>query len=598
IKCKAEAYFSKDDKSNITVTYFIKEGNKITVSKIKLVGVVKERYKKIYKLLETIEGKILKQNQIEEDIQKLENYYKNNGYINVEISAPLISYGPLDKEVYITIFIDEKFKFKVDKTTVIGFKKIPIDKISENISVKKGDIYSQKDVRKDMAAIQELYGKKGYIRMQVRPDYAFDNEKNQVKIQYNIMEGPKVFVNNIYFDGNYVTKDYVIKREFQLEAGDPFDISKVRMTQAEIYRLRVFRDVQVKMLPAGSPDRTDLIFVVEEQKTGSASIGAGYSTQDKLVGTVKISQDNLFGRGQKLSLMWEFGKEKQNYRVDFNEPYLFNTPTPFSVSAYNTIRTRYYQNEDYKESRAGGSLSLGRHFTNYFTGYLKYTLEQVKIYQIDSNIEDQISNDRDTTSSLTPTLIFDTRDYPFNPRKGIFMRASNQIAGGLLGGTENFLKFESKATFFKPVWKKLTGVLNLETGLVSPYSDTSQVPVYERFDVGGAESVRGYESWGDIGAPEGGNYKLTMNAEIKFPIFSEQGQTILQGAFFYDVGSTWRYFNSINLESGLGTSNLKRGMGMGIRFKTRAFPIRLDWGYGIDKRPKDWSWYFTLGDIF
>jgi outer membrane protein insertion porin family len=195
-------------------------------------------------------------------------------------------------------------------------------------------------------------------------------------------------------------------------------------------------------------------------------------------------------------------------------------------------------------------------------------------------------------------LIYDSRDYPFDPSTGIYLRGSNQFAGGIFGGTQDFLKFESKSTYFKPVWKRLVGVLNLETGIVAEYGDTEEVPVYERFDVGGAESVRGYESWGDIGAPEGGKYKMVINAELKFPIFSEKGQTILQGAFFYDVGSSWTDFENITLQSGTGRDNLRRGVGLGIRFKTRAFPIRLDWGYGIDKRPKEWSWYFTLGDIF
>ncbi|MFW6134282.1 MAG: outer membrane protein assembly factor BamA [Elusimicrobiota bacterium] len=598
-ECEVDAYHKEAEEGNeVVVTYFIKEGNKIKIAEINLIGVVKENYKKIKKQIESKEGKKFNQNKIEQDKEKIIKYYKNNGYLNTEIDGPVLTYGKERKNIYITYFVYEDSKYYIKDISFEGNQKIKDKEIKQAIGIEKGQIYSREEIEKAMMSIQEVYGKKGYIKMGVIPHYSYDEKDKMISVDFEINEGPKVYIRNIYLDGNVITKDYVIRRKFKVKKGEPFNLQQVRRTQAEIYKLGFFSDVKVDMLPAGSPDKIDLVFVVREQKTGMASIGAGYSSQDKLVGTVRVSQDNLFGRGQKLSAMWEFGKEKQNYRIDFSEPYFFNTPTPFNFSIYNTVRTRYYKDGDYKEQRRGGSLTGGRHFTDELSVFLKYSLEQVKIHGVGSAIEDEIDEEKDTTSSITPTVSFDSRDYPFNPRKGYYASISNQVAGGIFGGDRDFVKTELKTTYFQPLVKKFTGVVNLNLGSVLAYSDSPSVPIYEKFNVGGAESLRGYDYWGEVGPPEGGNYKLVGNLEIKFPIVSEQGQTILQGAVFYDIGSAWNSLEDIELNSGVGENKLKRGFGVGIRFKTRAFPIRLDWGYGIDKRPKDSQWYFTIGDIF
>lgn len=601
-ECRVEAYTSTDPEQNeVVVTYYVNEGNRIEIKEINLVGVIKERYKKVIKQIKTKAGKVYKQNQIDESIESIRSYYKNNGYLNIEVTEPLITYDPAHEFMYITIFVCEGNKYRINNIGFTGNSQISGDELAKAVNIKKGAVYSEDRLEFVMFSIQELYGKDGYIKMSITPHYTYDDAHQKLDIEFEISEGPKVYVRNIYVDGNYVTRDYVIEREFKLKEGAPFNLQKVRQTQAQIFKLGFFSDVKVEMLPTGSIDKTDIVFIVEEQKTGMASVGAGYSSVDKLVGTLRVSQDNLFGRGQKLAVMWEFGATKQNYRIDFTEPYLFNTPTPFGASIYNTVYKRYYKSDefsgDYREQRRGGSLSLGRHFTDELSSFLKYSLEQIRIYDIDTAIKDEVPKSKDTTSSITPSLVYDKRDYPFDPSKGYFLRASNQIAGGIFGGDRDFMKFEFKGTYFQPIFWRIVGVLNLVNGSIAKYSDTDEVPIYEKFYVGGAESIRGYDYY-EIGPSKGGNYKIVANAEIKFPIVSEKRQTILQGAFFYDIGNAWKYAGDIILKSGLEEDKLKRGYGFGIRFKTRAFPIRLDWGYGIDKRPKETQWYFTLGDIF
>jgi len=599
-EAKVESYTNVNEENNeVAITYYIEEGNKIEIKQLKLIGVVGEKYKRVLKQIETREGKVYQENKLSDDIEKIITYYKNNGYLNVEVASPLITYGPEHKDMYITIFIYENGRYIVKDINFTGNTQVTNEKLMAEIPVEKGQIYSEQKVTEAIAAMHEIYGRKGFIRAVINPEYRFDEENKSIEIDFMVYEGPKVYIRNVYIDGNYITKDYVIERELKVKEGAPFDLEKVRKTQAEIFRLGFFSDVKVDMLPTGSVDETDLVFTVEEQKTGMASIGAGYSSQDKLVGTLRVSQENLFGRGQKLSAMWEFGARKQNYRVDFTEPWLFNTPSPFSISVYNTIYERFLSGgEDYSEQRSGGSLTIGRHFTDNISSYLKYSLEQVKIFNVDEDILDEVEEGLDTTSSITPSAAYDSRDYPFDPSKGIYLRASNQIAGGIFGGGRDFVKFQFQGTYFQPLIWKLVGVLNLDIGSVSEYGDSTSVPIYEKFSVGGAESIRGYEYWDDVFLETGGRYKMVGNLEVKFPIVSERGQTVLQGAFFYDIGSVWNNFGDIKLTSGLEANKLKRGFGFGIRFKIQAFPIRLDWGFGVDKSPKSAQWYFTIGDIF
>ncbi len=596
---RVEAYTTTLESENeVSVTYFVNEGSKIAIKEINIIGVVEGDYDNIIKKIDLKDGDVFREDKLNEGLQEIESYYRDSGYFNVNISHPVITYSPERKYMYVTVFISENKKFTLADVGFSGNTQFTDKELEQTLLIEEGDIFSEQNLKLSLQRIQEKYGKKGYIKASIMPNFYFFEEEEAISVNIEIREGPMVFVRNIYLDGNHKTRDYVIERELQIQEGDPFKLGRIRKSQEEIFKLGFFRDVQIDMLPAESPDQTDVVFKLEEQKTGTASIGAGYSTQDALVGNLQVSQDNLFGRGQRLSAMWEFGSEKQNYRVHFREPYLLNTRTPFSVSLYNTQRKKYYTRSSYREQRRGGDLSFGRHFTTDLTGSMKYSLEHVNNYSIPNQLKGIISDESETVSSVTPGLTYDTRDYPFNPRRGSYLSVTNQIAGGIFGGSSNFNKFETRTTYFQSLFWKFTGVLNLNTGALFSHSDSQKVPEYERFYVGGAESVRGYEYWDDIGPPGGGRYKLVGNAEIKFPIISERGQTILQGALFYDIGGVWENLDEINLSAGLKKDKLKRGFGVGIRFKTRAFPIRLDWGYGLDKSPKEGQWYFTLGDIF
>lgn len=204
------------------------------------------------------------------------------------------------------------------------------------------------------------------------------------------------------------------------------------------------------------------------------------------------------------------------------------------------------------------------------------------------------------TSSIGLSCSRDTRDNVFDPSEGAYTTLSTKFAGGLFGGNRNFTKYQVGHSWFIPTFWKFVLGFNVSGGVVTAFPPSKNVPIYETFYVGGAESVRGYDYRGDIGPGGGGNYKIVYNVEYKFPIVQEMNHTVLQGAFFCDVGGTWNDQNRVTLEIGRGTYQMKSGVGFGIRFKTPIFPIRLDWGYGLNKAPGKTpdQFYFTIGSIF
>jgi outer membrane protein insertion porin family len=197
-------------------------------------------------------------------------------------------------------------------------------------------------------------------------------------------------------------------------------------------------------------------------------------------------------------------------------------------------------------------------------------------------------------------IVYDTRDYIFDPSRGNRQLLNLQIAGGPLGGNVNFVKGIAKSSWFFPTFWKFVLSFNLNVGMIGSYGGQATVPIYEKFYVGGADTVRGYKYRTEIGPYDGGEFMTVLNVEYKFPIVAEKGRTILQGAFFYDIGGTWAKPDDIKFSLGTEERNFRSGVGFGIRFATPVFPLRLDWGYGLNHKEGEalQQFYFTIGNVF
>jgi len=594
---KVEAYTTEDEKTGMLImTFFITEGTQIRIGKVNLVGVQAFDMKKINKKMKTKVKKFFKDETLNEDLKMIEAYYKERGFLKVDLGTPIVIYDEQRTKIFVTLFVYEGLRYTVGGIEFQGNYAFTKEELGRGLELKPGRIFNQAEFDRSLSNIQEQYAEKGYILMRLNPEYVTDDQERVVNILISINEDGIVYIDHLYLEGNLVTKDFVVRREFLVKEGDPFNVKKIRRTQEKLYNLGFFSDVGIEVGETDDPYRADLICQVTEQRTGLLSLGAGYSSQDGLVGTFQITQSNFLGRGQSLSLMLEFGKKKTNYQFGFTEPWLLGKHVSFGIDVYDTDRDRDY----YEESRTGGDIRVGPHLTDILSLHFTYDYERIRVYNPIEEFKEEVETlGTRNSSSFTTYLVRDTRDNIFDASRGSRSSISFQVSGGILGGDNDFVKtFVSSSWFFSTFWRFVLAA-QLRYGIVSSFPPSTGVPIYERFYVGGADTVRGYDYRGEIGPREGGVTMFVSNIEYKFPIVMEKGRTVLQGAVFLDIGGTWKK-GDVNFTIGSRDNQLKVGIGAGIRFKTPIFPVRLDWGYGLNHRlGEDKSqWYFTIGQPF
>lgn len=614
--CTIEVYPTVDDVTNwMTVTFLITEGNKILIGQTAVSGVAAYKPKKILGMMKTKRKRVYKEETIQLDIAEIEKFYHNNGYRDMKVGQPVITYNPERTLMYITLPVTEGPRYRIGTVGISGNTVYQTRELRKVLTIKTGELYSEEKMQENRMAVTEMYSDKGYLHSEVVPAYTEDPSRGVMDVDFKVTENEIVYVGNVYVDGLVSTKEFVIRREVPLSEGDVFSAKKVRRGMEKIYNLGFIDAVEPQLLPTDKPDVMDLALAITEGKPGMLSAGAGYSSVDQLVGTLQVQHINLFGRAQRLNLMWEFGARKQNYQIDFTEPWFLGKPMSLGLSVFNTQRVYDYSiagtsttdsrvvTNAYTESNRGGSLSIGPRLSEHLSLLFSYRFEEVELFDISPSVQPSldaadVTNGR--TSSVSSQVVWDTRDNIFDPSRGTRQSLSVQYAGGPLGGTNHFIKPVARSSVFIPTFWKFVLSLNASVGMVENFEPSDDVPIYERFYVGGADSVRGYQYRSEIGPSNGGKFMTVFNMEYKFPIVQEKRRSIMVGALFFDVGGSWNSPNDFSWDTGTGDNDMRAGMGFGIRFTTPVFPLRLDWGVGLNHKPGEApsQFYFTIGNIF
>ncbi len=601
--CSVETLSSIDEKNRVSINFLITEGNKILIADVSIRGTKAFSGKKIMSLMKTKKKKVFKQETMDNDIKEIGNFYKNKGYQEIAISRPEIVFDEARTKMQILLIISEGVRYKVGEITFEGNTAYSNAELKKQITLVKNRHYNDEKFKESLSNLAQLYSDKGYLRASIEPHYEKNKEAEVMNVIFDIEEGPVFYLGYVDIIGLNYTKEKVIRREVVLKEGKVFRAGVLRRSLEKIYNLGFIEYVEPEIRPTPKENEVDLVLNVAEGKPGILSAGAGYSTVDQLVGTLQVQHINLLGRAQRLNLMWEFGARKQSYEISWTEPWFLDRPMSFGIDVFNTERNRDYGAiyNAYKESRKGGTVRVGPRLSDILSLLFSYSYEEIKIFHIHPNIVREIIPSRNVTSSLSSQVIRDTRDNIFDASRGSRNSLSLQYAGGLLGGDVNFLKTIARSSWFIPTFWKFVLSANFQFGWTAAFAPSTDVPIYERFYVGGAETVRGYRYRGEIGPAAGGRTMMVLNFEYKFPIVQEKNRSILQGALFYDIGGSWHNIGDISLRTGTGDFDLKSGVGFGIRFTTPVFPIRLDWGYGLNHKPgvaEPSQFYFTLGQMF
>lgn len=611
VDAQVESYTSLDPRTNkVILTFFIDEGRRVTVRQVEVEGAVFFSEKKVRKLLKkTRRKKVFKEDALTEDLQVLAHAYRNAGFLEVALDDSRRDFSSDRSEVTLVLVVTEGRRYTVGDVSFAGATLYAESELRRAVTLKSGSLYEQTRMDETLRNLQDLYADKGYLRAEVAPateTRPTGATTGVVDLRFGITESSVVRVDRIYIDGNTYTKEHVIRREVLLKPGDVFSAGKMRQSVEAIHNLGFMDDVQVDIQQPRSPDVADVVFSVKEGKPGILSAGAGFSSLDGLVGTIQVQHINFLGRAQRLNVMWEFGRKRQNYELGWTDPWFLGHRMSLGFDLFDTVRTLPFNGNDfaYKKGNRGFGLRLGPRLTDHLSLIENYNYERVRVFDIDG--EFLINSDPalvippsdDIKSAFTTGLVFDNRDNYFDASRGGRYYATIQNAGGLLGGDLNFYKPEISAAHYFPTFWKFVLTLSARGSMIDEFPPTKDLPISELFRIGGVDTVRGYDI-GEVGV-DGGKIFTVFNAEYKFPIVQENKKTILQGAIFADMGGCWLRKNDVNLTIGSQPGQLQTGVGFGIRFKTPVFPIRLDWGWGLN-RPKDQprsEFYFTIGNIF
>lgn len=532
-----------------------------------------------------------KKDQIQQDAGRILAFYHTTGYAEARVSDPEITFDGNNVKLLFKIFEGEKFT--IGEVRAEGDLIVAEEIILKAIKTKKGELFNRQFLQEDSISISDIYADAGYANADVFPDLEKDRENNILNITFHIKKNNQVYIDKIIIGGNSKTRDKVIRREFPIREQTLYSKSRLQRGVRNLYRMDYFQNVNIETVPSGEKDKVDIHVNVEEKTTGMFTFGAGYSSVDNLFATVSVTQRNFRGKGQTVNLKGEFSGSATRYTFSFTEPWLFDIPLSAGFDVYNWER----EYDDYDKKSTGGSIRFSYPVFDYTRLYWSYTYEVATIDNIDTTDPDILELEGDNVeSSTTVALKYDSRDRMFNPTEGMKHSISVEHAGSFLGGDYSYTKYIAETGVYVPLFWSLVFFAHGEGGFVQKNSD-GILPDYEKFYLGGMNSVRGYDWQGiyvltDEGNEVGGEKYIQANLELIFPIVKKAG---LMGLLFYDAGDVFAKDESV------GFGDIRRSWGYGIRWYSPVGPIRLEYGRMLDPdedENESGRWEFTMGQAF
>ncbi|MGB9720990.1 MAG: outer membrane protein assembly factor BamA [bacterium] len=577
---RVKLYFVINEGTQLRINRIIIEGNSV-LSEGKLKRKMQNREKGFLR-----SGK-LDRAKLKEDIERIKNFYRENGFLDVVVQEPEINVS--DNKLSIIIRVTENQRYYVGNIKFTGNSIFSSAQLEKYFKLKTTDIFNLSKIQSSLQKLYEAYADEGYIYCTIAPIESISD--SIIDIEYQITESQPANLNRINITGNYRTREKVIRREIVTLPGTRFRRSQVIRSMREIFNLGFFEDISPE---TGTPDDSgniDLTYRVKE-KEGVGSIGAGmaYSAQDRLTGYVELSHPNIFGRGQRVYTKFEVGGRLTNVQFGFTEPWLWDTRTTAGFDIYYTNRFWDFYTKRDIGTAANFSIPF---FLDYTRFNYTFRVERTQILNIAKEYQPSTGYDlrNDTIPKWTLAnnygVIRDTRDFIFNPSSGSYISLQSEIAKPWIFANIDYnrLTFETRSYF--PVFWKFVLMTRLRAGIVT---SSSEVPYYKRFYAGGTgeDGVRGYSDRSltplENGKAIGGNALYINNIELKLKL--SQSFAILA---FYDMGNAFASYRDMNLY------DLKRGAGIGIRVEIPMMGVLgFDLGYGFDRTQPGFEPHFQI----
>jgi outer membrane protein insertion porin family len=529
---------------------------------------------------------LLKQDELKQDVGKLNAFYLNHGFINARVGEPEITYDRTG--ISLKIPISEGRQFRVGKVEIAGDELVrPRAELMAKLRITKKDFFDRDAIMRDVDFLTESANDEGYANAEVIPRTEPREETQTVDVTYQVTKHKTVYFNRIYISGNTKTRDKVIRRELALVEGDLYSRTKLKNSYMALNRLRYFEEIDFQSEKGPNETLTDILIRVKEKPTGMFSIGVGYSAIDHAVVSAQVSQQNLFGRGQTLALKASVGSSTQLYDLSFTEPWLFDMPLWSKFDLWNLYR----EYDSYSLDSKGFGMTFGYPLWERVVGYLGYRLATNNVKDVKDAASFFIKRQagETTSSGVTLTLTRDTTDDTMLPTRGSKNSASAEYTGGPLMGDVSYTRYGASSSWFFPLPLDTVFGVRGRAGYMQP-NEGKEVPIYERYYLGGINSLRGLREVGPTdpatGDVIGGLTMLNFNVEYVFPLIKNAG---MKGVVFFDTGNTW--------ESGYDFGDMRKTAGAGVRWYSPIGPLRLEWGYVLDRKENEAAsrWEFTIG---
>ncbi len=615
------------------ITLDITEGNRLLIKRIEfegnkafsdgeLKGLIATKEEWIFSFI-TNRG-VLDRDMLTNDVAILSNYYNDNGYVEHKIDDPVILRGRDGLEVVFRI--SEGPQYRVGKVEIGGELIQDGRQMLKSVKLTTGQIFRGSRLRDDVTSLTDMYSNKGFAFVQVDPITRVNATDKKVDVALVITKGPPVYFNRVLVAGNTKTRDKVVRRELLANEQELFSGAKITQSRNALQRTGYFEDVQLTTKKTDQSDTVDLMVDVKEGPTGTFQVGAGYSSGDGFLFNTNVSEKNLLGRGQGVTGNFSIGSRRQDYILNFTDPYFRDTKASLGFALFNT--TRDY--DDFNEHKLGfgvntsyplndfrmpffgrsekekGSDVLASNTATSMWDYMRagvaYDLTREDINGVSASASESIKSEagQSLTSAVTPNMTYDSRDHFFAPTEGTKSAFAVKMAG--LGGDSRFIKSDVSARWHYPLLKDpnwggsyvlaLGGSLGYGIGFGQDSNGKHDLPLFERYFLGGINSVRGFQersiaprvpsgcnsSGVDCTSTEviGGDKAVVVNTELLFPIMESYG---VRGVAFFDMGNA--FSDSLNF------GDFRRSVGAGVRWMSPFGPLRVELGFPINKKPHD-----------
>ena len=592
----ASAY--KTDQDYITVTFFIFESERVLLRDVSFSGnTISDDVLK--SIIPFEENKPFNATLLNESKDALIIFYNALGYLQADVAEIKTDLHNDNKGLSLKFVINEGRQTLIKSVKISGNSQISVSDIQSALRLKEDSPYNIIDIRDARYRIQSLYSKRGYMDARIEVKTTIYDDK--AFLDYQIIENRPSVVGKIIIRGNVKTKEKIIRRELTLAEGETYNAEEVLNTKERLYRLGIFSEVKIDILaPDNKEDgyEKEMLITLKESDPGSVEMSLGYGDYERFRGSIDVRYINIGGYNRQIGFRTEISEVEKKYVLDFREPRLFNYPAlPFNASL--TKESRSSINIDTKE------VLYKIDKTSFVAGIekeLKKGLKAGLSYEYSFNDTTDVTPgvilSREDTgtlaiSSISPSLFYDLRDNPFDPTSGSLHAITLKFASKAYLSETEFIKGTFQSSWFFLLKKGIVFAVSLKGGAAHSFGETDELPLIERFFLGGRTTVRGYghDLLGPKGAdnsPTGGNVFALVNGEFRIPI--RKGFGIVT---FVDGGNVWRRVNDLNGE-------LKYTAGLGLRYRTPVGPVRIDYGHKLNREQDESAgeFHFSFGHAF